>query len=36
MKTADIRRTYLDFFEKRGHTVVPSAPLVYNEIYRAE
>ncbi|MEA5153544.1 alanine--tRNA ligase [Raineyella sp.] len=31
MKTADIRRTYLDFFEKRGHTVVPSAPLVYND-----
>ena len=31
MRTADIRRTYLDFFEKRGHTVVPSAPLVYND-----
>jgi len=31
MKTADIRRRYLDFFEKRGHTVVPSAPLVYND-----
>ena len=31
MRTADTRRTYLDFFEKRGHTVVPSAPLVYND-----
>ncbi len=28
MKTADIRRTFLQFFEQRGHTIVPSAPLV--------
>ena len=25
---ADIRRTFLDFFAQRGHTVVPSSPLV--------
>ena len=29
MKTnADIRRDFLDFFAERGHTIVPSAPLV--------
>ena len=29
MKTlADIRSTYLNYFEKQGHTVVPSSPLV--------
>ncbi|MDO5610894.1 MAG: alanine--tRNA ligase-related protein, partial [Pseudomonadota bacterium] len=26
--TADIRREFLDFFSKRDHTIVPSAPLV--------
>ena len=26
--TADIRRDFLDFFAQRGHTIVPSAPLV--------
>ncbi len=31
MKTAEIRRRFLDFFEERGHTIVPSAPLVYND-----
>ncbi|MBF4459343.1 alanine--tRNA ligase [Pseudoclavibacter sp. VKM Ac-2867] len=31
MQTAEIRRRYLDFFEKRGHTVVPSAPLVSDD-----
>ena len=31
MKTADIRQRFLDFFAARGHTVVPSAPLVYND-----
>ncbi|MDM7456090.1 MAG: alanine--tRNA ligase [Tepidimonas sp.] len=25
---ADIRRTFLDFFAQRGHTVVPSSPLI--------
>jgi alanyl-tRNA synthetase len=28
MQTAEIRRRFLEHFEKRGHTVVPSAPLV--------
>ncbi|HET6587738.1 MAG TPA: alanine--tRNA ligase [Oleiagrimonas sp.] len=28
MKTADIRAKFLEFFRTRGHTVVPSAPLV--------
>ncbi|OYO15636.1 alanine--tRNA ligase [Enemella evansiae] len=31
MKTADIRRRFLDFFAKRGHEVVPSAPLLHND-----
>lgn len=28
MLSRDIRSTFLKFFEKRGHTIVPSAPLV--------
>ena len=28
MKTAEIRRAYLSFFEARGHRVAPSSPLV--------
>jgi alanyl-tRNA synthetase len=28
MKAADIRQTYLSFFEQRGHKIVPSASLV--------
>jgi alanyl-tRNA synthetase len=28
MKSSDIRQTFLDFFEKRGHTIVPSASLL--------
>jgi len=28
MKTAEIRRRWLSFFESKGHTVVPSAPLI--------
>jgi alanyl-tRNA synthetase len=31
MQTAEIRRRFLDFFAARDHTVVPSAPLVYND-----
>ena len=31
MKTAEIRRRFLDFFATRGHEVVPSAPLLYND-----
>lgn len=26
--TAEIRRAFLDYFQARGHTVVPSSPLV--------
>ena len=28
MKTAEIRRRWLSYFEGKGHTVVPSAPLI--------
>ena len=31
METAEIRRRWLAFFESRGHTVVPSAPLVHED-----
>ncbi|MCW2811634.1 MAG: alaS, partial [Friedmanniella sp.] len=31
MRTAEIRRRFLDYFAQRGHTVVPSAPLLYND-----
>lgn len=31
MKTAEVRRRFLDFFAARGHEVVPSAPLLYND-----
>ncbi|MCR4276404.1 MAG: alanine--tRNA ligase [Candidatus Parcubacteria bacterium] len=28
MTVSDVRKRYLDFFAKRGHTVIPSAPIV--------
>lgn len=28
MDSSEIRRRFLNFFEKRGHTIIPSAPLV--------
>ncbi len=31
MRTAEIGQRFLDFFEKKGHTVVPSASLLYND-----
>ncbi|HYN29228.1 MAG TPA: alanine--tRNA ligase [Dermatophilaceae bacterium] len=31
MDTAEIRRRWLDFFERNGHTVIPSAPLVHED-----
>ena len=31
MESAEIRRRWLEFFEQRGHTVVPSAPLVADD-----
>jgi alanyl-tRNA synthetase len=31
METAEIRRRWLTYFEGKGHTVVPSAPLLYDD-----
>lgn len=31
MKTAEIRRRFLDHFVRAGHTLVPSASLIYND-----
>jgi alanyl-tRNA synthetase len=31
METAEIRRRWLAFFEEKGHTVVPSAPLPFDD-----
>ena len=31
MDSADIRRRFLEFFEKNGHTIVPSASLIAND-----
>ncbi len=31
METAQIRRRWLSYFERKGHQVVPSAPLVYDD-----
>jgi len=31
MKTAEVRQRYIDFFARNGHTVVPSASLVYDD-----
>src|SRR5690625_4810137 len=31
MQTAEISRRWLEFFEKKGHTVVPSASLVSDD-----
>ncbi|MGD7707084.1 alanine--tRNA ligase [Microlunatus sp. Y2014] len=31
MNTADIRRRFLEYFQRRNHLVLPSAPLVYND-----
>lgn len=31
MQTAEIRRRWLDYFEQRGHTVVPSASLISDD-----
>ena len=28
MKAIDIRNKYLSFFEKHGHKIIPSAPLI--------
>jgi alanyl-tRNA synthetase len=31
METAEIRRRWLNYFAERGHTVVPSSPLLYDD-----
>lgn len=31
MKSAEIRQKFLDFFESKGHTIVPSAPMVVKD-----
>ncbi len=31
MKSSEIRRTYLDFFQSKSHTIVPSAPMVIKD-----
>jgi alanyl-tRNA synthetase len=31
METAEIRRRWLSFFEGKGHSIVPSAPLIYDD-----
>ena len=31
METAEIRRRWLRFFESRGHVVIPSAPLLFDD-----
>ena len=31
MKSQDIRKKFLDFFEKNGHLIVPSAPIVLKD-----
>ena len=28
MTSREIRQSFLDFFSERGHTIVPSAPVV--------
>lgn len=31
MKSRDIRKTFLEFFESKGHAIVPSAPMVIKD-----
>ena len=31
MRTAEIRRRWLDYFERQGHVVVPSASLISDD-----
>ena len=31
MKSQDIRKAYLNFFESKGHLIVPSAPIVLKD-----
>ena len=31
MRSAEIKRRFLDYFERNGHTVVPSASLILDD-----
>jgi alanyl-tRNA synthetase len=31
MKSQDVRKQFLDFFESKGHLIVPSAPIVLKD-----
>ena len=31
MKSAEIRQKFLDYFESKGHAIVPSAPMVVKD-----
>lgn len=31
MKSQDIRKAFLQFFESKGHLIVPSAPIVLKD-----
>ena len=31
LSAAEIRRQFLDFFKSKGHTIVPSAPIVLKD-----
>ncbi|HLV53862.1 MAG TPA: alanine--tRNA ligase-related protein, partial [Cryomorphaceae bacterium] len=31
MKSTDVRKKFLDFFAEKGHTIVPSAPMVVKD-----
>ena len=31
MRTAEVKRRFLGYFEENGHTVVPSAPLPFED-----
>ena len=31
MKSAEVRRQFLEFFESKGHTIVPSAPMIIKD-----
>ena len=31
MRSAEIRKKFLDFFKSKGHAIVPSAPIVIKE-----
>ena len=31
MKSADVRKEFLNFFEAKAHTIVPSAPMVIKD-----